>query len=251
MRTRKSVKMNEERAIKLIVGVVLMMLLSFTNAVAEELPYLCDFGLQGGVGYYIGDVPKHKHLFVNPREVYGLQFRYKFNNRWAVQVKGQFQRLAIDTTAVGTPSKPDINNGMINIDAVGEFNFFRYGEKSFDARIKPITPYLFLGLGFAFYGPNAYGPGHDYSSNFAMYLPIGIGMKWRFAPRWQMVAAWQHNLYLGADRGDGVELQPLFGNTHNMNGSNFFNYDLTGQLTVGIVFEFAQQKGACRTCSWN
>ena len=79
---------------------------------------------------------------------------------------------------------------------------------------------------------------------------MGLGLKWRFAPRWQLVAAWQHNLYLGKDRGDGLEAQPMFGNTHDMNGNNFFNYDLTGQLTVGIVFEFAQQKGACKHCSW-
>ena len=241
--------MSKKGFIRLVIALMMVVVMPVTKVQAEELPYLCDFGLQGGIGYYIGDAPKHKHLFINPREVYGAQFRYKFNNRWAVQVKGQFQRLAIDTLAVGTPSRPDINNGMINIDAVGEFNFFRYGEKGYDSRIKPITPYIFLGLGFAVYGQNPYGPKPDFS-NFAIYLPMGLGLKWRFAPRWQLVAAWQHNLYLGKDRGDGLEAQPMFGNTHDMNGNNFFNYDLTGQLTVGIVFEFAQQKGACKHCSW-
>ena len=52
---------------------------------AEQLPYLCDFGVQGGLGYYIGDAQGHP--FMMPREVYGAQFRYKFNNRWALQVK--------------------------------------------------------------------------------------------------------------------------------------------------------------------
>ena len=240
MRTRNSVKMNTKRAIKLTLGVVLMMLLSLTNAAAEQLPYLCDIGVQGGIGYYIGDAQHHPFLY--PREVYGGQFRYKFNNRWAIQVKGQYQKINFK---VDDPNSAlfgnRLQNDMINIDAVGEFNFFRYGERTLDTRIKPITPYIFLGLGFAL--------SNDYNQPygcFSVYLPMGLGMKWRFAPRWQMIVTWQHNLYFG----DRLENVDEFGNTYDMNGSNFFNNDLTGQLTAGIVFEFAQQKGNCRKCSW-
>ena len=41
-----------------------------------------------------------------------------------------------------------------------------------------------------------------------------------------------------------------YGNTYDMNGGNFFNNDLTGQPTAGIVFEFAQKKGVCKKCNW-
>ena len=240
MRTRNCVKMNEKRAIKRFVGVVLMMLLSLTNVAAEQLPYTCDIGAQGGIGYYIGDAQHHPFLY--PREVYGGQFRYKFNNRWAIQVKGQYQK--IDFQAKDPAGKiPDqhLMNDMINIDAVGEFNFFRYGERCLDTRIKPITPYIFLGLGFAL--SNDY---NDPYGLFTMYLPMGLGMKWRFAPRWQLIVTWQHNLYFG----DRLENMDEYGNTYDMNGGNFFNNDLTGQLTAGIVFEFAQKKGVCKKCNW-
>mgnify|MGYP002622585395 CR=1 FL=1 len=207
---------------------------------AEQLPYTCDIGVQGGIGYYVGDA--QHHIFLYPREVYGGQFRYKFNNRWAIQVKGQYQR--VDFTVRSTVANVEdqrLMNDMIGIDAVGEFNFFRYGERTIDTRIKPITPYIFLGLGFALSADY-----DDPYSLFSLYLPLGVGMKWRFAPRWQLIVSWQHNLYFG----DRIENRDEYGNTYGLNGSNFFNNDLTGQLTAGIVFEFAQQKGDCKHCSW-
>ena len=226
-----------------------IMLLSVVCTRAEQLPYLCDIGVQGGMGYYIGDAFNYDNLGQHNvhqrlREVYGLQFRYKFNNRWAIQVKSQYQK--IDFTVDGYASP--FTNDLINEDVVGEFNFFRYGEKTFDPRIKPITPYIFLGLGMAF-SSNGLNPDGNPNrfSQCTMYFPFGIGMKWRFAPRWQMIVTWQHNLYFG----DKLENYDEFGNTYDLNGSNFFNNDLTGQLTAGIVFEFAQQKGNCRRCNWN
>ncbi len=210
---------------------------------AEQLPYLCDFGVQGGLGYYIGDAQGHP--FMMPREVYGGQFRYKFNNRWALQVKGQYQKIAYKypIPSLDLPNEPAVyTNDMVNVDVVGEFNFFRYGEKTNDTRIKPITPYIFLGVGGALFGEEdePYG-------RFAVYFPFGISKKYHFAPRWQLLVAWQHNLYFT----DILEKFAEYGNTHNLNGTNFLNNDLTGQLTLGVVFEFARQKGSCKTCSWN
>ena len=224
-----------------LILVAAMLLLSVSAVRPEQLPYLCDFGLQGGIGYYIGDA--QKHLFMYPREVYGVQFRYKFNNRWSIQVKGQYQKIDFKVdSAVLVVADQHLMNDMINIDAVGEFNFFRYGEKSLDPRIKPVTPYIFWGLGMTFSNK-----GLNRFNEFAMYFPFGIGVKWRFAPRWQLIGSWQHNLYFG----DRLENVDEFGNTYDLNGSNIMNNDLTGQLTVGVVFEFAQQKSACKTCRWN
>lgn len=224
-----------------IVLTAAVMLLSVFVARAEQLPYTCDIGAQGGIGYYIGDA--QHHLFLYLREVYGGQFRYKFNNRWALQVKGQYQKLDFKVdNPLSSLHGSELKNDMVNVDVVGEFNFFRYGERTLDTRIKPITPYIFLGLGFAL--------SQDYDDPYAlfsMYLPLGLGMKWRFAPRWQLIVTWQHNIYFG----DRLENQDDLGNTYDMNGTNIFNNDLTGQLTAGIVFEFAQKKGDCKHCSWH
>jgi len=201
-------------------------------------PYRVELGLQGGLGYYVGDATPH--IFNNVRETYGGHLRYKFDKRWALQVKGLYHHIigpAIDKNknVIGK-----WENNMINLDVMGEFNFFRFGFQEYDRRVKPITPYIFLGAGVAFYKG-------EQTANYgkvAAYIPFGFGAKWKFAKRWQLQLAWQHNLYMA----DDLEVASNYGNTWGLNGSNILNFDLTSQLTLGIVFEFAQQRKVCPWC---
>lgn len=205
--------------------------------------YHCEVGVQAGIGYYVGDATRH--IFNDPLETFGAQFRYKFDRRWALQVKAQRHRITFRESG-----KP-YYNPMWNTDITGEFNFFRFGEKQYDRRIKPITPYIFWGIGVSVYGeaasPSAGTPFPSLlntGANVGVYMPLGIGVKWQFAHRWQLHAAWQHMLFF-ADNIEGIE---SLNNTYGMNGSNLLNNDLTSTLTLGIVFEFAQEKKVCRLC---
>ena len=64
---------------KYIVVLIVAALLFVPKAQAQnEQPYLCELGLQGGCGYYVGDAAPH--IFTNVREAYGIHFRYKFTN---------------------------------------------------------------------------------------------------------------------------------------------------------------------------
>ena len=212
--------------------VVLFSLFSLATMVsAQSRPYKWEIGLQGGCGYYVGDAAPH--IFTNVREVYGGHVRYKFDKRWSLQLKGLHQVIR-----GSVPNEPDFiwSNKLINLDVVGEFNFFRLGIQEYDSRVKPITPYIFLGVGVGLYGMN-YGTA-------AAYFPFGIGVKWKFAQRWQLQLAWQHNLYFT----DDLEILEDLGNTYNLNGTNFLNDDLTGQLMLGIVFEFGKEKKICKWC---
>lgn len=132
---------------------------------------------------------------------------------------------------------------MVNVDVVGEFNFFRFGVRQYDERIKPITPYIGVGIGIGMcMEPNWAWRG--YSPVVQVYVPFVLGLKWKIADRWQLQAAWQHNVYF-ADNLEGID---AVNNAHQLNGSNFLNNDVTSQLTVGIVFEFAQDRKICALC---
>ena len=200
-------------------------------ASAQTHNYHLEAGLQAGCGYYVGDATPH--IFHNVREAYGAHLRYKFTKRWALQVKGLHQVIRGPI-----PDMTDAmwQNKLINLDVMAEFNFFQFGLGEYDTRIKPVSPYIFAGIGVGLYGLKY--------QTAAAYFPFGFGLKWKFAERWGLNLAWQHNLYF-ADSLEGTD--PL-GNTHNLNGSNILNYDLTGQLTLGIVFEFAREKKICRFC---
>ena len=224
-----------------------------------ERMYRCELGLQGGCGYYAGDATEY--VFQDVREAYGLHFRYKFDQRWALQVKGlahhikgQFTaeeaemvrpgdrtsfQASEDATIIGQPWETQ----MVNVDVVGEFNFFRFGVRQYDERIKSITPYIGVGIGIGMcMEPNWAWRG--YSPVVQVYVPFVVGVKWKIADRWQLQAAWQHNVYF-ADNLEGIE---ELNNAHQLNGSNFLNNDVTSQLTVGIVFEFAQDRKICALC---
>ena len=214
------------------------------EARGEERPYLCEIGIQGGFGYYVGDATPH--IFMNIREAYGLHFRYKFTKRWALQAKVSGQRIAgNDFTIRGEKLDTQWVDQLINIDAMAEFNFFRFGAKNrFDKRIKPYTPYIFLGIGMGIYGADSQN--RPLLRNVACYVPLGIGFKWRFHDWCGLNIAWQHNIYMA----DNLESREALDNKHQLNGWNWMNCDLTGMLTAGIVFEFGRAKHECRTCNY-
>lgn len=214
------------------------------SAFAQGEPYLCEIGLQGGAGYYVGDATPH--IFMNPREAYGVHFRYKFTKRWALQAKVSGQRITgYDYTIRGERLDTKWQNQLINVDLMAEFNFFRFGSANrYDKRIKPYTPYIFLGVGAGIYGAN--GENKPIFNHVAAYIPLGIGFKWKFHDCVGLNIAWQHNIYMA----DNLESRDALDNKHQMNGWNWMNCDLTGMFTAGIVFEFARAKKPCRICNF-
>lgn len=225
---------------------LMLLLMTMSMAVfADNRPYLCEIGLQAGCGYYVGDATPH--IFMNVREAYGVHFRYKFTQRWALQAKASGQRIAgYDYTIRGEKLDTRWTNQLVNIDVMAEFNFFRFGASNkYDKRIKPYTPYIFLGVGASVYGADA--SNRPTFSSVAAYVPLGIGFKWKFSEWCGLNAAWQHNIYIA----DDLESRETLDNKHNLNGSNWMNCDVVGQLTVGIVFEFGKASKECRICNNN
>lgn len=207
-------------------------------------PYLCEIGLQGGCGYYVGDGAPH--IFMNPREAYGIHFRYKFTKRWAIQAKFSGQRITGNQyTMRGEKLDTKWQNRLYNVDLMAEFNFLRFGDVNLnDRRIKPYTPYIFIGLGVGMY--NDISPAGVNKITAAGYIPLGIGFKWKFAEFVGLNIAWQHNIYFS----DDLEAQRSLNDKHHMNGMNWMNCDVTGMITAGIVFEFARAPKPCRVCNY-
>lgn len=209
---------------------------------ADNSVYHLDIGVQAGLGYYVGDATPH--IFQDVKEVLGAQFRYKVDQRWSVQMKGQWQRIMYSVSDV------EYHNPMWNLDATAEFNFFRFGMHPYDQRVKSITPFLFVGVGTTVYQEHALKATQPIEIqgkyNLNLYIPLGIGVKWMFAERWQLQAVWQHQIYV--QNGDGLEGLPQLNNSHNLNGINIMNNDLVSFLTIGVVFEFWKKGDICVHC---
>ena len=229
-------------------GIVCVLLSAASGAVkAQGKPYLCEAGVQAGIGYYVGEAAPH--IFMDVRETYGVQFRYKFTKRWALAVKGQAQMLTGPEYLFESGKQPVMldtkwQNLALNIDVMAEFNFFRFGAANkYDKRIRPYTPYITLGIGCGVYGAEGYTNGNF--DKVMAYLPVGIGFKWKFHERCGLNILWQHNLYFADNLDNRTELD----NRHGLNGTNMLNCDLTGAITLGVVFEFGEAKKPCRICN--
>lgn len=250
------------------------MLFSSTSVLAEEQFYRLELGVQAGAAYYMGELAPY--AFMSTSETYGVQVRVKFDPRWALQAKGQRQRVINTLDVDNSYNLPAgrYQTPMWHFDITAEYHFFRFGTLSeYNVNMHPVTPFIFLGVGMTAYNPVAlrstgYPPlgwqkktnpvtqkeQWEYSEpNFAMYIPVGVGLKWKFAERWQLQIAWQHQIYVC--NGDGLEgkyvpgaLNNPLDNSYQINGSNILNNDVTSTLTVGLVFEFAHDKKICLHC---
>ncbi len=217
---------------------------AFAQSAGLQQEYLCEIGLQAGLSYYVGDGAKH--IFMNPREAYGVLFRYKLNKRWSLQAKLSGQQIAGHEYTLDMRKKDAMwSNRLHHGDAMIEFNFFRFGSANrYDKRIRPYTPYIFLGVGTSVYEDmTATG---KRKITFSGFIPLGLGFKWKFQERWNLNVAWQHNIYFA----DDIEAQKTLNNMYYLNGWNWMNCDITGMLTVGVVYEFLPMENPCRTCNY-
>jgi len=206
-------------------------------------PMVCELGIQGGCGYYVGDATPH--IFMNVREAYGIHFRYKFTKRWAIQAKVSGQRITgPEYDMLGQKLDANWTNQMFNADVMAEFNFFRFGSYNrFDKRTRPYTPYIFAGIGLSMY-KDIVTTNQTHDMTVAGFIPVGFGFKWKFHEHVGLNIAWQHNIYIA----DDIEGQRPLNDRHHLNGWNWMNCDLTGMLTLGIVFEFSKARKVCRLC---
>ena len=219
---------------------------------ADISKFNLDIGVQAGTGYYVGECArvfesdKQLNSFANLSEVLGAQLRYKIDQRWSIQIKGQWQRIMYKYMDV------EYHNPMWSIDMTAEYNFFRFGMHPYDLRVKPITPFVFIGIGTSLV--SEYASRIDESLALSrtrynlpnVYVPLGIGVKWMFAERWQLQAAWQHQVYV--HKGDILEGRDLLNDSHRLNGNNIMNNDLTSSITIGLVFEFWKKGDVCLHC---
>ena len=231
-------------------AVLMLVFLPSLRLRADISIFHLDGAVMAGLGYYVGDATSG--IFQDVQMAAGAQLRYKFDQRWSLQVKGLWQPIAYSV------DNQYYHNPVWNIDMTAEFNFFRFGMHPYDQRVKTISPFIFIGVGTSLCKrvaslksePMEVRDGYNIPN---MYIPLGIGVKWKFAERWQLQASWQHQVYVcngdyleGLDNPNGIDLN----DSYELNGINIMNNDLLSSLTVGIVYEFWKKGEICVHCEY-
>ena len=200
---------------------MLIVALPIWSTAQEVTTFMFDGGIQGGYNYIIGDGN------VQSAAIAGPFIRYKFDRHWAVRAQIQQQV---------TPKYE-----WANADISVEYNFFRYGVDPYDKRVKAISPFIAIGFGFTSNVKKEpifcvtdkqmkFDLGNCLSTLERVYIPIGIGLKWKFADKWQLQALWQHQIYLLKD--------DLDNKGWHGSATNIMNNDVFSTFTVGISVDF-------------
>lgn len=197
--------------------------------------FFCEFGLSGGCGFVLGDV--NETLFKNVQPVGGASFKYKFNGHWEIKVQGEGGLLGIadddftetDYRKNGTETfygkKSVVFGGM---QVLGEFNFFNFGVQKWAEYRKWFSPTLVAGLGFI-----------GFNGNFAVTVPMGIGMKFKLSNRINMGLYWMVTKAF-TDKLDYVD-DPIGLNKGFWNNRDWYS---TAQMYISV--NFVKECAPCR-----
>ncbi len=179
---------------KIIAAFILVLFVGISTAEAQ----FSEFGLMGGVSYYMGDLnPETPFKQVMPAG--GIFYKYNFNERFSVRgaftlgyLKGYDSK-----SKVASQLERNLNfeSWIYDFAITGEFNFFKYAPGDMS---HPITPFIFGGIAVFKFNPtttagdgNKYelqplgteGQGTTFYPNRKKYslttasIPFGIGVK--------------------------------------------------------------------------
>lgn len=154
----------------------------------SELEYKFEIGAMGGLSSYQGDLSKGLYSGVSGGGA--ALFRYNINPRMALKVDLGYGGVRGDATKsknkfpdefyTQDPSPLKYSGGVFDLSCAYELNFWAYGTGRSYKGTKRLTPYILLGAGFSYGG-----------SAFALNFPLGIGIKYKVAPRLNIGLDWE------------------------------------------------------------
>ena len=184
--------------------------------------YYMEVGALGGGSFYLGDV--NTKLFNKTMATGGAFLKYKFNGRW----ESKFQTTS-GMAGIGDVGGKEVKTFFADAALIAEFNFFNFAVMSLEPGASNISPYIFAGLGVSYF-----------NDNVAPIVPMGLGVKWRFAKRWNLGAYWSFQKTLWNDNFDLVD-NPL-----NLPKSMWNNNDWYSTAALYISFDFWEICSSCK-----
>ncbi len=206
-----------------------------SHAVAQTEPeYRLELG--GGIGAvtYLGDF--NGNITRNAQPMFSLLAKYKFNPRMALAMNVSYGQLKGDAKKVEGHiptqwSDHSFKNNLVDVGMRFEYNFWPYGTGMEYRGAQRLTPYIFLGMGLTVCKAN--------KTETALNLPIGAGIKYKVADRWNMALEWAMH-FTGSDLLDGVK------DPYGIKSSGLFkNTDCYSQLRLSVTYDLWAK---CKTC---
>lgn len=209
-------------------------------AAREEEEYTKEWGASLGLNSLLDDT--NSSIVGNLHGSMGASVRFLFNPRMALRTEMGVHFIGGDTGGVkdfypdyvdqvGTARRFYRHSGTIfDLAALYELNFFSYAYRPGYQGHRRFTPYLQMGLGFAF---------STTGRTVTPWVPLGFGVKYKLRPQLNVELDWTMRFSL-SDRLDGFDAP------HGLKSDFFRNQDHLGLLRVTITYDFSPR---CPTCN--
>jgi hypothetical protein len=192
-----------------------------------------EVGVFAGTSYYMGEINPSR-LYYKPSLALGGLFRWSLNNTYALKAHvyyGNFRANDRDfNNSYQQLRNASFNSSLLDICAVGEYNFFPF---KYNERKEVITPFLFAGFGYNFILASSGNIGNHFN------IPFGVGAKYFLTKKIIIGAELSFRKLLG-DNADGVTNPG--GKEYKSTFSNNDWYSFTG---IFISFGLFGNQGDC------
>lgn len=205
------------------------------NAQTDD-EYLMEIGGGAGLVAYEGDF--NGSILSGMQPTASAVLRRIFNPYMGLRLTAEYGKLKGSSEKAKT-YYPDyaqtpytFSNTLVDVSITYEYNFWPYGTGREYRGAKRLTPFVFAGIGATY----ATGGGNN---AFTANVPIGIGVKYKIAPRLNLGLEWAMHFSL-SDKLDGVK------DPYGIDSSGLFkNTDCYSALQLTLTYSFMAK---CRTC---
>jgi hypothetical protein len=215
----------------MLMGCILTMLP--TSAVrAQELEYALELGVKAGPMVYFGDANYGSPL-KNINASAGIFARYNLNQRMSLKFDVAYGKISGDASNGKNkfPANPTqewkFSKPLVDVACLYELGFWAYGTGGSYKGSHRLAPYIQMGLGVT-----------ACNKQVALNIPLGIGVKYKFAPRWNCGADFSVRFTTG-DKFDGIE------DPYRISSGAFKNKDSYAMLMFYVAYDLCPKYRKC------
>lgn len=227
---------------KQTVVLIAAMLLAMNASAQDQPEYRLELGAGAGLVAYQGDFSNS--LVKGMRPIGEVVVKYKPNPRMAWGLNVGYGKLTGSSKNADTHypevTESSFKTSLVDVGLRFEYNFWPYGTGREYYGAKRLTPFIAIGLGVSYASPDyEQGGEHTKKPAAAGQMPVGLGIKYKMADRWNIALEWMMH-FTGGDRLDGIS------DPYGIRSSGLFkNTDCYSITALTVTYDLWAK---CKTC---
>ena len=225
-----------KKTLNIVLTALLLSIASVPANAQTDYEYRMEIG--GGVGLMAYEGDFNGSILHNMQPSASLMLRRVINPYMDLRLAASYGKLKGSSKDVKTylpqyqDTQYDFSTTLVDLSATYEYNFWPYGTGNDYRGAQRLTPFVFAGIGTTYASTPT---GNVFTAN----LPLGLGVKYKVAPRLNLSIEWAIHFSLN-DKLDGIA------DPYGIQSTGMFkNTDCFSALQLTLTYSFMPK---CRTC---